>query len=83
MRIRMLETAKGSPDGVSVYDFTEGDEHEAAPHSAMSDELARVFIAQGLAVEVTPADPGETVQADAPTGETPDPAPKPSRSRKS
>jgi hypothetical protein len=85
MRIRMTETAKGAPDGVSVYEYAEGEEYEAAPHSRMSDELARVFIAQDLAVEVVESDPGDAVQADAPTGETPESAPqaaKPARARK-
>lgn len=86
MRIRMLETAKGSPDGVSVYEYTQGEEYESAPHALMSVELALVFIAQDLAEQVEQPESVESAQGDALTGETPASAPKatpaPRRTRK-
>jgi len=44
MKIKMLETRMGSPDGVSVLAYTEGEQYE------VPDSLGRVFIAEGWAV---------------------------------
>lgn len=89
MRIRMLETAKGSPDGARVYEYTEGDEHSVDGY-LMSFDLAHVFVAQDLAVEVDEPEAAESdqeAQGDALTGETPasdakaTPAPRRARTR--
>ncbi len=46
MKIKMLETRMGSPDGVSVLSYSEGEQYE------LPDGLAQVFIAEGWAKAV-------------------------------
>ena len=43
MKIKMLETRMGSPDGVSVLSYIEADQYD------LPDGLAQVFIAEGWA----------------------------------
>jgi len=41
VKIKMLETRTGSPDGVSVRTYVKGEQYE------LPDELARVFVHEG------------------------------------
>jgi hypothetical protein len=43
MKIKMLETRLGSPNGVLVLPYTEGEEYE------LPDSLGRVFLTEGWA----------------------------------
>lgn len=45
MKIKMLETRMGSPDGVSVLAYTGGEQYE------VPDDLGLVFITEGWAVD--------------------------------
>lgn len=45
MRVKMLVDAPGSPDGVTVNEYTEGEVYE------VTESLAAAFVANGLAVE--------------------------------
>ncbi len=47
MKIKMLKTRQGSPDGISVNTYTRGETAE------VPDELARIFIGQRWARKVT------------------------------
>ncbi len=52
MKIKMLETRRGSEDGFAVKRFEKGEEYEVA------DTLARTFVNQGYAHSTEqPADP--------------------------
>jgi hypothetical protein len=46
MRIKMLKTQKGSPDGVTVVNYLEGQEYD------INIELSKVFIMQKWAIEI-------------------------------
>lgn len=54
MRIRMLSSRPGSPDGVAVRLYAAGTEHDLGATPGELD-LARVFVAAGFAEEVAPA----------------------------
>lgn len=51
MRIRMLKTKDGAPEGTVVHTFKEGSEHDLR-HSPRAQDLAMVFVREGWAVEV-------------------------------
>lgn len=46
VKIKMLETRKGSPDGMTVCSYQRGEQYE------LPDELARVFVREGWAKQV-------------------------------
>jgi len=46
MQIRMLETRRGTENGVSIREYRAGEYYE------VSDRLARAFIAAGFAIEI-------------------------------
>lgn len=50
MRVKMLTDAPGSPDGVTVNEYSQDDVYNVA------DQLGAVFVDHGLAVEVDPVD---------------------------
>jgi hypothetical protein len=67
MRVKMLQDAPGSPDGITVQDYTEGVEYD------VPDRLGDVFVHYELATAV--GEDGETVIIDLPklgTGPTAD-----------
>lgn len=45
MRVKMLQDAPGSPDGVTVNEYTEGEVYD------VTESLGVAFLAAGLAVE--------------------------------
>lgn len=47
MKIKMLETRTGSPDGRTVHSYVRGEEYE------MPDSLARVFVDEGWGKKVS------------------------------
>jgi len=55
MKVTMLTDAPGSPDGVTVFDYANGETYE------VTDALGEVFIAHGLAEE-TDEDTTATVE---------------------
>lgn len=48
MRVKMLETRRGTEDGYTIRKYYRNEEYE------MSDSLARAFLAAGFAVRVLP-----------------------------
>lgn len=46
MKVKMLVDAPGSPDGVTVNEYAEGDVYD------VSDDLATAFLAEGFAEQV-------------------------------
>lgn len=65
MKVKLLVDAPGSPDGVTVNEYSEGEVYE------VTDSLGTVFIEQGLAEatedDVTPdAEPVEEVPDESP-----------------
>lgn len=65
MRVKMLTDAPGSPDGVTVNEYSKGEVYE------VTDSLGTVFIEQGLAEatedDVTPdAEPAVEVPDESP-----------------
>lgn len=54
--IRMLRTMDGSPDGRAVHSYAKGREYPAAGFP-LSDDLRGVFLREGWAEEIDPADP--------------------------
>ena len=59
MKLRMIKTAKGSPDGLKVVEYKKGETYE------IPEELAKVFLEQ-MKVAVfeieTPEDPQEEIE---------------------
>lgn len=51
MRIKMLETRRGTEDGLVVREYRRGEEYE------LGDTLARAFLAAGFAVRAPKAAP--------------------------
>lgn len=51
MRIKMLETRRGTEDGIAVREYRRGEEYE------LGDMLARAFLAAGFAVRIFPPRP--------------------------
>ena len=45
MKVTMTKTAKGSPDGITVNTYNEGESH------VLNDKLANAFVGCGAAVE--------------------------------
>jgi hypothetical protein len=83
MRIRMLKTVQGSPNGHTTLSYREGTEHDltATPRER---ELAAVFTREGWAeAATTAAAPSEAVPAlelampPVPSEPTPEPPPAP------
>jgi hypothetical protein len=54
MRIRMLKTVRGSPDGFSVHEYRAGEEYELAD-TGRGRELSNVLLREGWAEPVGPA----------------------------
>lgn len=52
MKIKMLETRTGSPDGIVVRSYTQGEQYQ------VPDALAKIFIAEGWAKPVVSKNPG-------------------------
>lgn len=53
MRIRMIKSARGSEDGVNLRDYREGEHLDFTGKPARALELARVFLQQNWAEEIT------------------------------
>jgi hypothetical protein len=51
MRVKMLKTVPGSPDGIVTRTFAEGSEHDLGG-TAREKDLAEVFVREGWAHEV-------------------------------
>lgn len=84
MRIRMLRTAKGSPDGVNVYHYEAGqvlDSGSPVP-LPISDALASLYVSEGWAEDATgasmPTPPAPPTPEPDPV-EEPSPAPDPTQ----
>ena len=75
MQLKMIKTAKGSPDGLKVVEYQKGETYE------IPEELAKVFLEQ-MKVAVfeieTPEDPQEEIE----TPEDPKPEVKPRKKRR-
>lgn len=56
MRIKMLKDAPGSPDGVTINEYSEGEAYNIA------DELGAVFVNFGYAVEIDHDDPAKAAR---------------------
>ncbi len=52
MRVRMLKSLPGSPDGLRVYAYQAGQEYDEASNPPMSEGLATNFLGQGAAARV-------------------------------
>jgi hypothetical protein len=49
MIIKMLSTQKGSPNGIKIYEYVEGEVYPQ-PNVPLSDFLGNVFIDMGVAI---------------------------------
>lgn len=76
MRVRVLTTMKGSPDGNRVFTYEEGREYDKGSRPPMSPDLAVVFVAEGWGELVYPAATSDPVPPAPQDGaEAGDPAP--------
>lgn len=58
MRIRMISTRRGADDGSTVRTYEAGAEYEL-PETERGQDLARVFLREGWAVDANPPEPVE------------------------
>lgn len=54
MRVKMLTDAPGSPDGVTINEYVEGDVYN------VTDQLGEVFVQHELAEDIGPEAPSTT-----------------------
>lgn len=73
MRVKMLKTVKGSPDGLNVYEYAAGTVHDLPPR------LSEIFTGAGFAIEVPGAGPQEQPEIKARERKPRKPAEQPAR----
>lgn len=86
MIIKMLETTKGSPNGINIYEYVK-DEVYPKPNLPMPDDLGSAFVSMGVAEQVIDAPVQRTLeppkkQADAVAPMTKDEEEKPDKPKK-
>ena len=74
-KLTMLASQLGSPDGITVQDYQEGQEYEIGTRD-MSASLAYVFVSAGIATS-----DGASVPVTPESGATTDPAPSDTTSK--
>lgn len=52
MRLRMKETKAGSPNGIQIFSYQQGQEYSESTSPRLSPDLADVFLVEGWAEEV-------------------------------
>jgi hypothetical protein len=53
MKIRMLKTVRGSPDGIELLEYVSGQEYDLG-RTEREQDLARAFVKHGWAEEAKP-----------------------------